>query len=270
MSKKRCLPSQFRLNDPDRRPFHSAEDQRLNYLLDIADSLDGMNGGRGLTRRHSLTTETRQAMCQTLRGLVFLVKQLLERGCGYIMLGMFQSDDLEGEFGALRQMSGGCYYVSVEQVLCSSRFRQLKLYGDIVDHVDDVLHTRAPCCDQPLSESEWEIIDDCPSLVSEISAEEKSSIYYIAGFIAHSEGIQSETQSADIQTAESEFTRLVSRGRLAHPLNGSIPSHRFATLSSKTPSPHHHALIDLCPHSLRLVKPILLTFLTSKLLFAAD
>ena len=245
----------FRLNDPDRSPFKSVNDPRLSYLLDMAHSFDSMSGGRGLSRRQSLTTETKQAASQTLRGLVFTVKQLLQKGCGYIMLGMFQSDDLEGEFGALRQMSGGCYYISCEQVLCNSRFRQMKLYQDI-QNLDGVLHTRAPCCEQSLTESEWDTIDNIPSLVGHLSIEVKSSLYYIGGYIAYSEGIENDAPP-DIQIPESEFTSLVSRGRLTHPPEWVFSHHSLMCSSNRRSK---CALIDLSPHLLQLLRRILWTY----------
>ena len=38
-----------------------------------------------------------------------------------------QSDRLEGEFGGIRQMSGGCYLISADQVISSLSLRRLKL-----------------------------------------------------------------------------------------------------------------------------------------------
>ena len=42
-----------------------------------------------------------------------------------------QSDRLEGEFGAIRQMSDGCYLISVDQVISSLSLRRSKLYNKL-------------------------------------------------------------------------------------------------------------------------------------------
>ena len=61
----------------------------------------------------------------TLTRFVDFVKSLLELGIEYICMGKLQSDPLEGEFGAIRQMSGGCYLISVEQIISSLSLRRL-------------------------------------------------------------------------------------------------------------------------------------------------
>ena len=89
-------------------------------------------GGRGASRHNSLTSQTQQAFLQTLAGLVALTTDLLLiHGFSYVLLGQFQSDKLEGEFGVYRQSSGGCYFISVEQLLCSARFRRMELYSHL-------------------------------------------------------------------------------------------------------------------------------------------
>ena len=45
-----------------------------------------------------LTTDTSEALVLTLRGIVSLVKTLLQHGFSYVMLGQIQSDRIEGEF----------------------------------------------------------------------------------------------------------------------------------------------------------------------------
>ena len=43
----------------------------------------------------------------------------MRRNFSYVLLGHFQSDRIEGEFGVFRQSSVGNYYISYEQVLSS-------------------------------------------------------------------------------------------------------------------------------------------------------
>ena len=78
-----------------------------------------------------MTGDTSNAWHVTLNGLIDLVKSLLGLGVKYICLGKMQSDRLEGEFGAIRKMSDGCYLISVDQVISSLSLRRLKLYSKL-------------------------------------------------------------------------------------------------------------------------------------------
>jgi hypothetical protein len=94
--------SHFYLNDPDRRPFRNTDDPRLVFLESMADAIGNMKGGKGPNRIASLTSETRDALASTIRGLIHLWKRLLSVGYIYVLPGVFQSDRLEGEFGIYR------------------------------------------------------------------------------------------------------------------------------------------------------------------------
>ena len=63
------------------------------------------------TRMLWFTSETSNALHQTLTGIVGLVKCLLDAGCKYVLSGKIQSDRLEGEFGIYRQSSGYSSYL---------------------------------------------------------------------------------------------------------------------------------------------------------------
>lgn len=90
------------LNDAQREPLSSVDDPRFAFLESMADAIAAMKGGKGVSRATSLTSETRDALANTLRGLVALWKGLLSNGFHYILSGTFQSDRLEGEFGIYR------------------------------------------------------------------------------------------------------------------------------------------------------------------------
>ena len=119
-----------RLNDPDRYTISDANDARLQFLLDIADSFAEMDPRKlpnGM-RVKMLTADTSEALAMTLRGVVSLTKVLLELKLSYVMLGQLQSDCIEGEFGIYRQSAGGNYHISFDQVLNGLRLRRLKLF----------------------------------------------------------------------------------------------------------------------------------------------
>ena len=68
-----------------------------------------MRGGRSTTRISSLTGETKESLSSTLLGLVEFTKYLLMSGHSYVLMGHFQTDRLEAEFGVYRYVS--LYYL---------------------------------------------------------------------------------------------------------------------------------------------------------------
>lgn len=62
----------IKLNDSDRQPFYSIEDDRLDFLLDVASGVSKMSGSKGYSRHLSLTSETRNAFVNTLKGWLLL------------------------------------------------------------------------------------------------------------------------------------------------------------------------------------------------------
>ena len=91
-----------KLNDPNRAKIDDVEDPRLNYLHRMATSLKLMDNSTRGNRRQGLTSETSNALHQTLIGLIDLVKTLLNLDHDYVLLGKIQSDRLEKEFGISR------------------------------------------------------------------------------------------------------------------------------------------------------------------------
>ena len=127
------------------------------------------------------------------------------------------SDRLEGEFGVIRQLSGGNYYDLVEQVLSSLSLRRLKFYHDLELHsASDMMSTDRVCCMNVQDKDEdLELIDECFERASELSESERSAIFYICGYVVFKESIPTVD---DLENCpESEFTKLVSRGKLKYP-----------------------------------------------------
>ena len=119
-----------KLNDKSRYPFESIDDIRFGNILNIALKFKEMDTSLSpySGRVMCLTTDTSKALFRTLIGLVSLIKMLILDGFSYVLAGNFQSDRLEGVFGIYRQSSGGCYYISMQQVMNSLSLQRLKLY----------------------------------------------------------------------------------------------------------------------------------------------
>ena len=97
--KIRSISIGYRVKDNDRLPFTDVNDKRLDFLLRMATIFVQMDNSIKGSRIKGLTTETSNALHQTLVGIVDLIKTLLIRGYKYVLPGKISSDRTEGEFG---------------------------------------------------------------------------------------------------------------------------------------------------------------------------
>ena len=129
----------------------------------------------------------------------------------------FSSERVEGEFGLYRQSSGGNYLISTEQVFSALQLQRLKLFSklDVQTEYDDLDND---CCSVDLEdcEDDLDLIDKCFEESSNLNSIEKSTLYYICGYVARKENIVC-TDEADVSLPESEFTKKLSRGGLSFP-----------------------------------------------------
>ena len=145
----------------------------------------------------------------SLLSLVDLTKSLLGSGMKYICLGKIQSDCIEGEFGVIRQLGGGNYLLSVEQVISSHSLRRLKLYHKLHVDTEEMVSNENVCCSGDLSDKDEdiEILDYCFSETSNLSESERSFLYFVCGYVTFKENIE----GAEVieHSDESQFTELV-------------------------------------------------------------
>jgi len=144
-----------RLNDPDRCTISDASDMWLQYLLDMAASFAEMDPRKlpSAMRIKMLTVDTSEALVLTLQGIVSLTKSVTCTRVLYVMLGQMQSDRIEGEFGIYRQLAGGNYHISLDQVLNGLRLQKLKLFKKL-SFEPSSLHSKDACRTAEFSEHE--------------------------------------------------------------------------------------------------------------------
>ena len=114
--------------------------ESIQYLRDVADwfeSWHSQNPSNGLTR------ETFHAVKHTTLAMIELVQYLLntKNEINFVLLGLIQSDFLEGRFGWYRQLNGGNYYASVLQFLQAEktiRLRSLVEFGYNMSAIDAI------------------------------------------------------------------------------------------------------------------------------------
>ena len=86
------------LNDANREPFKSLEDERYTFIQEMADKFKGMDTSPSQYNRRvtCLAVDTSNALVVTLEGLIAVIKLLLSKGFKYVLTDTFQSDRLEG------------------------------------------------------------------------------------------------------------------------------------------------------------------------------
>ena len=136
------------LNDKDREKITTTDDPRLEFLLKMGHSFKLMDASKRGYRVRCLTSETSNALHETLNGIVDVTKSLLNSGYDYVLPGKIQSDRIEGEFGIYRGSSGCNYFISTEQVISSLSMQRLKLYNrlDIQQSEENDTNDTNPCC----------------------------------------------------------------------------------------------------------------------------
>ena len=78
-------------------------------------------------------------------------------------------------------------------------------------------HKSEDCCKEDLSEEVWEYIESCFQNTSTLTDIEKSTLYYISGYVAKKENIVEDDIHTERENPQTEFLNLVSRGKLHHP-----------------------------------------------------
>ena len=180
------------LNDRDRDVFRTVDDNRFEFLENMALMFEKMNTSSTTysTRVMYLTSQTSKALSLTIKGLITIIKRFLGEGIKYVITGNFQSDRLEGEFGIYRQLDGGHYYMSAEHVQNCLKLQRIKLFSRL-NYFVKLDHTENSCCKEPLNENEIDQLDNCFSEATDLNEIERSTLYYISGYVCHKENLQS-------------------------------------------------------------------------------
>ena len=101
--------------------------------------------------------------------------------------------------------------MSVDQVKNSLRLQRLKLYSKFEDAV--FLHAERECCSLDIAEDDLFRLDGSVANYEDASEDENAALFYVAGYIQHKFHPIHHPSTCD----HSEFTNLVSRGRLSFP-----------------------------------------------------
>lgn len=105
--------------------------------------------------------------------------------------------------------------MSVEQVACSLKLQRLKLYETL--QIRKQVHVQAICCTSEFTDEEIGILDKTVSAQLDLSEEVEATLYFICGYVAKKTQMDQARCNVEKLPPESEFTQLVSRGRLTFP-----------------------------------------------------
>ena len=79
------------------------------------------------------------------------------------------------------------------------------------------VYEKEECCEKRFDDQEFEQMDLCFDSASDLDDHQRAALYYIAGYVAHKEKGLNKDLADKINSNESEFLDLVSRGKLTHP-----------------------------------------------------
>ena len=120
----------------------------LPNLEEYVNLFSSANSGYGSKRVRSLTHDTKNALVQTMTGLVAVSRYLINfAGFEYVLLGRIQSDRLEGEFAKYRSMTGSSCFMTAKDVSVSFKKRLSEFSARYLDHLNlDPAPQPSHCC----------------------------------------------------------------------------------------------------------------------------
>ena len=116
-------------------------------------------------------------------------------------------------------MSGGNYYISVDEIFNSLKIQRIKLFSALNLLTHKKSHIACIHCNSPFSDKELDVVDDALKKIENVTFSEKSALFYICGYICKKLEIACPSSNANNLVLDSvtNFTRLVSRGLLKIP-----------------------------------------------------
>ena len=128
----------FKINDENGKPFESADDQRLESILLLAEKFKGMDTSKSpYSGRVMCFTQctSSNVLHLTLYGIVFAIRLILNKYHNCVLPGSFRSDRLEGELIIFRQSA---------RIMNTLALQMLKLFSKLgIEKV--VSHSKEEC-----------------------------------------------------------------------------------------------------------------------------
>ncbi|XP_023238551.1 uncharacterized protein LOC111637309 [Centruroides sculpturatus] len=150
------------------RPIYTKNDEQIKFLNCFIEFLDAWDKFNLKQHYGRLSYETHFALKHSTYATIHLIEYLFKKfSLKFVLLGKFQTDNLEARFGQYRQMCGGNYHVSVVQVLeCEKKLKflsLLKLKSERIGnfHIKDLMSAQVENCMQHSFKSQMDICFEC-------------------------------------------------------------------------------------------------------------
>lgn len=230
-----------RIRNEDCKTITSPSDEKLQYMQKVISWLKGWQGLQQRPREGVLSTETMTALEHTLSALIELSIYLLQvKQFKYVLLGKFQTDNLEMRFSQYRRMSGCNFHVSVQQLLEGEKKLKLMSVLRMISASNGALRLKQITepleevkSDRSLSLQETELVSFLPRLADcdsiEVSDEQLKALVFVSGYCVSKVVRQTECEACKrelkedrrllVETTEDSHTYLsaLDRGGLTWP-----------------------------------------------------
>lgn len=167
-------------------PIKSVSDWKLCFLREVADWLTNWQ----LSKQSGLSSETFLAVKHTCQAVADLSENLLlHHDFQYVLTGQFLSDPIEKRFGWYRQLSGGNYFISVNQVLENEKkIRIISLLKFSNMTASEIPARFSLECESPSAESLDKLYDYIRDLeiTDVVDNADLNIILYVAGYVSRS------------------------------------------------------------------------------------
>ena len=177
------------------------DDERLKFLCRFGDMALQMKPSSGRIRQ--LTVDTAKAIFQTCHGIVDLCINLLSTSHQYVCIGKFTSDFIEKEFSKLRQGSGGCYFITVQQILEKLNINKTSLLLSLNTDIDNLgTNSGHHCssCSYKLEEDGIETFDNLEKLEGSMTIDTKMALVHISWYVTRNDPVLLEDELLDTTT----------------------------------------------------------------------
>ena len=261
--------------NPNAEPIISDSDKNLQWLDNMVSWLNHGKKRNELTGDGFFTRDTYLSLTHTTSTLIQVAQYILqELKWDFVLLGKFQTDDLESRFGQYRQLCGGNTLVSVNQVLEGEKKLRLKSLLSLKSSTKGTISIKQLL----LPESDGSVLGS-PNLDSNfldnfsyedlsLEACDLHVLLYVAGYVSKVGQAKSacascraclgsrEQLSAEIEFEQQEYMTILNRGGLMYPSTMLFQLVQaafsiFAKCVSRDVEPH---FLVLCNHKEHLLE----------------
>ena len=172
-------------------PIDTVNHKNLQFLSSLATWLDCWSNKNKTLNEGFLSKDTYLTFKHTLKVIVEVAKYLIETlKFDFVLLGCFQTENLESSFGQYRQMYGGNRLISVQELTESEKKLKikslLKLHSDAITvPVKEYLSEFAECDNtNKISEEDKLLIEELPYENVCFDETQLPVLLYVAGYAA--------------------------------------------------------------------------------------